>query len=116
MITKRSEALDLIEQYRKLIEPIKEKPARLTFGSHNLAIIVQGIELQKTTGFKNAPAKQTDVDGKKRTPMLFSIKTYDGDLVFLLDKTKVAAIHDGIRFSTGDYNVDLRLDHEPNSD
>jgi hypothetical protein len=110
MITKRSEALIQIESYKAILDCLFDKPARLLFAKHDLAVIVHGIELVKTTGLKNAPAKRTDTDNKRRTPMLFALKTYDGDLLFLLDDTKVVSIHNGVRFIINEYNVDLRLE------
>lgn len=115
MITKRSEAQTIIDQYKLLLEKdVLNKPCILTFGSHTYKnIIVSNIELSKTTGMVNAPKKRMDMEGKSRTPVLFQLNTDEGILYFVLDDTIVTPLHNGIRFRIKqnkgkDLDVDIR--------
>lgn len=118
MITKRKEAKELIAEYEKIFAPIIGKPCRLTWDKFDFEdVVVQGIEIAKTTGRKNIPDKRENGE-KNSTPMLFVLNTDQGELLFALDDVQVSAIFNGVRISIPQENpvteaktleIDLRI-------
>jgi len=115
MISKKADAVALLERYKLLLAPIINKPCILAFDKHRLeGVIVREIAIAKTTGMKNAPDKVLTAEGKNKSPMIFELKTDQGNLVFTFDDTTVSALGDGVRFRIAQDNkpldVDLRLE------
>lgn len=112
MITKKSEAIELLKRYEILFAPIINKPCTLTFDKHKIEHVnVLGIEIAKTTGMKNAPDKRQSEDGKNKSPMVFRVKTDQGDLIFTFDDTFISSLGNGIRLRVGEsLDVDLRME------
>ena len=114
MITKKADAVALLQRYQLLLAPIIGKPCTLAFDKHNLeGVIVREIAIAKTTGMKNAPEKEQTEDGKNKSPMIFEVKTDQGTLIFTFDHTTVTALGNGVRFRVAaekPYDVDLRLE------
>lgn len=112
MLTKRSEAMDLVNHYKAIITPFMNKPCKLNFSRHtNLDIIITDVCLGKATGKKNMVDKRTDDTGKQKTPMFFEVVTTTGILEFIFDDTQVFPLIGGIRFSIKqDYEDTLHVD------
>ena len=112
MITKKSEATERLKSMQPLFDTIIGKPCVLTFDRHSYdGVIVERIELGKTTGLKNAPDK-IEHEGKNRSPMIFYVVTNQGNLIFLFDYTIVTALTNGVRLRVSSDKpivVDLRL-------
>ena len=112
MFTNRTEAKQLVEQYKQRCAIILNKPCTITFDRHTLEhVVITDIQLAKTTGLKNAPDKRITEDGKNKSPFIFELIAEQGTLQFVLDDTQVCAVMNGIRFTVGNtYNVDIRIE------
>lgn len=110
MITSRKEALDKVAQYTALFEKIKDRRCILSFSKHSFTdVIPHELKLATQNDLKYIKPNKKDVDGKLKTPFVFTIITDVGNLNFLLDDTIVAPLTNGLRFQIG-YDVDLRLE------
>lgn len=114
MITKKADAVALLERYKLILAPIIGKPCTLIFDKHKLeGVTVREIAIAKTTGMKNAPDKEQTEDGKNKSPMIFQVTSDQGTLIFTFDHTSVTSLGNGVRFrvaSEKPYDVDLRLE------
>lgn len=116
MASRRTDAKQQIEEWKPLFDILLNKPARLIFAKFDFpGVIVQSIELAKTTGMVNAPKKRIDSDGKPYTPNVMEITTNNGPpkgglLRFVIEDTTVAGIANGVRLTAGKTTIDLRLE------
>lgn len=106
---KRSEAQQLIEEYRaRYFNELQGSTCTLSFSGHTIAgVTLVDVILTKTTGMKNAPMKRLNEE-KKYTPLVMEVMTNQGKLLFALEDTTIATIHNGIRMSVGDIDIDIR--------
>lgn len=99
MIVKKKDAMELLQQYQNLFVKLFDKPCTIKFDmheSHNF--VISGIELQTLQGVKNKPDK-VDYDGKKKSPMMFTILNNQSPLIFIFDDTIVSPLSNGVRLS-----------------
>jgi hypothetical protein len=110
MASKRGDAKTQVEQWAKLFDPYLNKDMTLSFASKfNFAgVIIDRIEIAKTTGMLNKPKARND-GNKDYTPPVMQIITSAGLLKFVVEDTTVVAITNGIRLITAANEVDLRL-------
>ena len=109
MITRRKEALEKIEQYAALLQKYIGKSCVLSWQSHSYdGVVPEAIELAKVTDLTNKLDKR-DVDGKMKTPFMFTINTNQGKLHFPLDETELIVLTNGLRFRMG-YDIELRME------
>jgi hypothetical protein len=59
-------------------------------------VSLTGIEVQKSTGMKNAPNKRTK-DGKSYTPPMFALVFGNNRLVFVNEDTTACVVYNGVK-------------------
>ena len=105
----RKEALEKVAQYAALLQKYIDQRCILSWSKHSYTgVIPLGIELAKVTDLANKPEKR-EIDGKMKTPFVFSIITNQGKLHFLLEDTEVMILANGLRFRMG-YDIELRME------
>lgn len=93
-----------------LFKPLRDQSLILTFGQHMFkGMRLSSIEYQQATGFKLAPDKRKDANGKNKTPTLIRV-TFEGDnkIVLADEDTTWTAIRNGVRAKLGDTVIEIR--------
>lgn len=108
-MSKRSDALKQVEQYKKDMNHIIGKPLVIAFDKFSFPIVIESIELAKLGDLENKPDTRIDDEGKGYKPPVMQIKTDVGMLYFVLEDIKLAAIFNGVQIETESIKVILRM-------
>lgn len=100
-----------IAKLKQIFAPYISKPMTLQFDIYEFPIELKEIRLGKVGDISNnAPDKIYNPEKDKyETPKMFEIDTSDGLLNFLLDKTQVHILLDGIRLKIGEQEINFIL-------
>jgi hypothetical protein len=97
MITKKKDAVELLNQYKELFSKIIGKECIIKFDMHESSgFIVEDIVQRSLKDIKVKPDK-VEFDGKMKTPMLFEIVNNQAALLFTFDDTIVSPLGNGVR-------------------
>lgn len=99
MITKKKEAVELLQQYKALFASYIGKELTLSWNVHSYdGVIIKDITQITLQNVKTKPNKR-EYEGRQKSPMMFQIETNQGNLVFVFDDTIVSPLVNGIRLT-----------------
>lgn len=99
MLTKKKDAVELLQQYKVLFASIFNKECTIKFDMHTSnSFIVTDIIRRNIGDVENKPDKSI-YEGKNRSPMLFEVANNQAPLLFTFDDTVVSPLSNGVRLT-----------------
>lgn len=93
MITKKKDAVERVEEIKKVFNPLLGRTIRMEFDMHCFdGIRIVDIVLASVGNPDVKFEKRQDVTGKNRSPMVFEMITNQGELRFALDDIQVVSL------------------------
>lgn len=99
MITKKKEAVELLQLYKELFLKVIGKECTIKFDKHSVDGFIVTDIVQRSLKDVNHKPEKIEFEGKNRSPMIFEVVNNQAPLYFLFDKTIVSALGNGVRLT-----------------
>lgn len=99
MITKKKEAVEMLQLYKTVFEKIIGKECTIKFDMHEVGGFIVTDIVQRSLKDVNHKPEKIEFEGKKRSPMMFEVVNNQAPLYFIFDTTIVAPLSNGVRLT-----------------